>query len=72
MAKDVSESAPAERLHSQCGTLPNHQHDLPDRWCFGLAHPYMQRLIFLAGALERSALDPDLEDCRSSDSQADK
>jgi hypothetical protein len=26
---------------------------LPDLWCFGLAHPYIQRLIFLAGALEQ-------------------
>ena len=28
---------------------------LPDRWCFGLAHPNIQRLIFLAGALDRPA-----------------
>jgi hypothetical protein len=31
--------------------------NLPDRWCFGLAHPYIQRLVFLAGALERNAED---------------
>lgn len=30
--------------------------DLPDRWCFGLSHPYIQRLIFLAGDAEQSAL----------------
>ncbi|MBL0926015.1 MAG: hypothetical protein IBJ12_16305 [Sphingomonadaceae bacterium] len=30
--------------------------DLPDRGCFGLSHPYIQRLIFLAGDAERGPL----------------
>ncbi len=25
--------------------------EMPDRWCFGLSHPYIQRLIFRAGEL---------------------
>lgn len=32
------------------------QDDLPDRWCFGLSHPYIQRLIFLAGEVEQSSV----------------
>jgi len=26
--------------------------EMPDRWCFGLSHPYIQRLIFRAGELD--------------------
>jgi hypothetical protein len=37
--------------HSQA--LPAEVCDLPDRWCFGLAHPYIQRLIFMAGDFEQ-------------------
>ena len=36
-----------ERTNEQ--PSPN-QHTLPDRWCFGLDHPRIQRLIFLAAA----------------------
>lgn len=70
MNDEALESAPVGRPHDQLGTRPSHQHDLPDRWCLGLAHPYMQRLIFLAGEMERGAVD--LGDCRPSASQADK
>lgn len=28
----------------------------PDQWCFGLAHPYIQRLIFLANSVEDSPI----------------
>jgi hypothetical protein len=35
-------------------THPSRQ-ELPDLWCFGLAHPYIQRLIFLADIFEKSA-----------------
>jgi hypothetical protein len=38
------------------------QQALPDLWCFGLAHPYIQRLIFLAGALEQDAMNLDRSD----------
>jgi hypothetical protein len=38
---------------------PSDQDDCHNRWCFGLAHPVIQRLIFLAGAMEESALTPD-------------
>jgi hypothetical protein len=68
MSNEALESAPVARPDDQGRAYPNDQHDLPNRWCFGLAHPYIQRMIFLAGALELSA--PDLEgDCRPDSGQ---
>ena len=69
MTKEASETDSVARLHDQRGALPNHQQHLPDRWCFGLAHPYMQRLIFLAGELERGAVNSDLGDCGAEGSE---
>jgi len=43
-------------------TVSGVQLALPDPWCFGLAHPYIQRLIFLAGTLEQSATNLDQPD----------
>jgi hypothetical protein len=47
--QDASQTASLERA-------------LPDMWCFGLAHPRIQRLIFLAGALEQEAMNRDQSD----------
>ena len=58
MGNKTPESAPIVRPDDQGCADPKDQPDLPDRWCFGLAHPYIQRLIFLAGELERNAVDP--------------
>jgi len=64
LGNEALESAPVERPNDQRREHPIDPYDLPDRWCFGLAHPYMQRLIFLAGAPERSPIALDLGDCR--------
>ena len=47
------------------------QCDLPDRWCFGLAHPYMQRLIFLACTLEPDTVHLEDGGCQFSSGAAD-
>ncbi len=49
-------SAVASPSAAALGPIANAQSDLPDRWCFGLSHPYIQRLIFIAGELEREAV----------------
>lgn len=51
------EAIPIVGPHDQPTACLVDQPDLPDRWCFGLAHPYIQRLIFLAGTLELNAED---------------
>jgi hypothetical protein len=56
MSDEGPRPAPAARDHERHHAHPKDQHDLPDNWCFGLAHPHMQRLMFLAGTLERSSV----------------
>lgn len=58
MCTKALDSVPVALPPGQEEVHPNDQDDLPDRWCFGLSHPYIQRLIFLAGELERTADDP--------------
>lgn len=62
MGNDVSASAAVESPGHQDHIHSGGQRALPDRWCFGLAHPYMQRLIFLAGELEPSDVAPSTGD----------
>lgn len=57
MDDEAPESAALARPLDQRRSPPKDQYDLPDRWCFGLSHPYVQRLIFLAGVLEGNAVD---------------
>lgn len=66
MSNEPLGSAPVVCTQDRGRAGPNNQHDFPDRWCIGLAHPYIQRLIFLAGALERGTVDVDALDCRPS------
>lgn len=32
-----------------------------DRWCFGLSHPYISRLIFLAGSMDEKDSTPTMD-----------
>lgn len=50
--------------------VPNDPQNLPDRWCFGLAHPYMQRLIYLAGLHEQSESQQDISNAIENDKKA--
>jgi hypothetical protein len=61
MSNEALESPLVGHHRDQSGSRPNDQRDLPDRWTFGLAHPYMQRLIFLSGTLEPINTDPKLD-----------
>lgn len=56
MNTQAEDLAPSHRF--QPDTPASAGDALPDRWCFGLAHPYIQRLVFLAGAKECSPLVP--------------
>jgi len=52
MSKEIARTPAVRPLEEPLEVILD-QSDLPDRWCFGLAHPYIQRLIFLARTLER-------------------
>jgi hypothetical protein len=49
---------PVEHPRDQNGGHDDDKNSLPDRWCFGLSHPFIQRLIFLAGEHERDVDAP--------------
>jgi hypothetical protein len=70
MSNDAPQPAPSGCPDDQHPTNSLEHYDLPDRWCFGLAHPYIQRLIFLAGTLEQTVDESDAVDCQPS--QADR
>jgi len=59
MSKEAIEQAALEHTRERHSSGQADQDDCNNRWCFGLAHPAIQRLIFLAGAMEDSATTPD-------------
>lgn len=65
MSNKAPRSAPVAPPHDK-SSHPDDPRD--DHWCFGLAHPYIQRLIFLAGAVDRGDIAAlNVEGCRRDD-----
>jgi hypothetical protein len=56
MSKEAKEQAALECDRQGNPSRQIDQHDFPNHWCFGLAHPAIQRLIFLAGVMEETAI----------------
>jgi hypothetical protein len=65
------EGSELESIPALADGNPSDPRDPPNGWCFGLSHPYIQRLIFLAGALEQETSSETITGLRPANCQGE-